>query len=141
MWYWVLFWLFVFTLVTAVSSFASWVGIAFLAALFASACVILFYWYSYRIYVSYIKESFDKAFYSMLTEPLSKPRPTLGGMNQSANLYALGASLFDRKSKLVKSLDLGALLHHKGFDTQRGLSSPEGRKIHTSHVVKSPASP
>ena len=74
-----MFWLFVLALVGDVYSFGVFLGIALLAALFACFFVILFYWYSYRVYVLYIKESFSKAFYTMLAEPLSKPKPTIGG--------------------------------------------------------------
>ena len=96
LWFFVLFWLAVFYLASPYTSASVGVflGIALLSALFASAAIIGFYWYTYRLYVTYIKQTFSKGFYTMLAEPLSKPRPTIGGHNQSMNLYALGPSLY-----------------------------------------------
>lgn len=55
-WFFVMLWLFVVSLAASnVSSFGVFLGIALLAAVFACFFVILFYWYSYRIYVLYIK--------------------------------------------------------------------------------------
>ena len=96
LWFFVLFWLAVFYVAQPYTdaSVGVFLGIALFSALFASAVILAFYWYTYRLYVTHIKHTFSKGFYTMLAEPLSKPRPTIGGQNQSMNLYALGPSLY-----------------------------------------------
>lgn len=94
LWYLLQFWLFLLAIVSEATSVGVFIGIALLAALFAAALILAFYWYSYKLYALYVKDSFAKAFYACLAEPLSKPRPTRGGLNQSANLFALGTSLY-----------------------------------------------
>lgn len=109
LWFVSCFWLAVFYITQPFASNAVgvFIGVALFSALFAAAATIAFYWYSYRLYVGYVKTTFQKSFLTMLAEPLSKPRPTRGGPNQSMNLYAVGHS--PEYSRAIKSLDAGFL--------------------------------